>query len=101
MTRRMEMATRAFTRRGAVLSPDDFFESKQSYEEKKIVAEMRRQGYVPDLDTVPEARCSPIEGKGTFEYEVKMYGIHVGEKAWRFEGILKDTGLIRRTRSSR
>lgn len=95
------MKSKVFSRSGAVADPSDIFDRKQGHEEVILKSQMRKEGYVPNLDVCPEVSVSPIEGKGTYAYTVSMTGSYIGDKAWRYDGIMKEFGLIRRTRSSK
>jgi hypothetical protein len=79
-----------FTRTGAVAHPDFFYFAKQGQEHARIENQMRKEGFIPVLDSPPVTEVYSIEGKDTYGYSVTMTGKKVGVKAWKYQGVLED-----------
>lgn len=60
------------------ISGDTFIESKRRLS-LHIEQQMRAEGYVPHLD-LKELFTRSMDADGNFDFELTVYGIHVGEE---------------------
>lgn len=77
---------RSFVAEGAVKDPGHLI-NKQPYEESRLKEIMRNKGYVPVLDITPTVETEYIEEKGTFKYQITVFGTKA-RNAWDYEGWL-------------
>ena len=72
---------------------------KQPGEEQRLGQMMRDRGYVPVLDITPVVTTEYLEDKGTFKYEIAVYGTKARD-AHKWEGWLGGR-LIKRAPSQK
>lgn len=77
---------RSFVAQGAIADPGHLI-NKQPYEEARLDEIMRGNGYVPVLDITPVVKTEFLEDKGTFKYEITVYGMKARDP-WSYEGWL-------------
>ena len=78
---------RSFVAEGAVKDPGHLI-NKQPYEEKRLRDIMRNSGYVPVLDITPTVETEFVKDKGTFTYQITVFGTKVSGDPWEYEGWL-------------
>lgn len=78
---------RSFVSTGAVSDPGHLI-NKQPHEEGRLRDIMRENGYVPVLDITPVVNTEFLEDKGTFKYEITVFGTKVKGDPWLYEGWL-------------
>ena len=61
-----------------------------------VEADMRDQGYVPDLDKEPQFTMSYLPEKSKFTFVLTVYGIYVGrDKAWSTGGVMAGKTILK------
>ncbi len=63
-----------------------------------VEADMREQGYVPDLDKDPQFTMSYFPETAKFNFVLTVYGIYVGkDKAWITGGVMGGKTILKST----
>lgn len=79
------------------ISDKDIVKTKQRLVDA-VEADMREQGYVPDLDKEPQFTMSYLPELSKFTFVLTIYGIYVGkDKAWTTGGIMGGKTIMKHT----
>jgi hypothetical protein len=62
-----------------------------------VEQDMRDEGYAPDLEKEIQYNQSYDEQTNQFEFKLSVYGVYVGEEAWRVAGVMGGKTILKST----
>jgi hypothetical protein len=68
---------------------------------KFLENQMRDNGCAPVLDLIPQFTVDYQAGKGTFKFELTVYGVFVGREAWATTGMTNGTTITNSTQRNK
>lgn len=79
------------------IGTDNFMQTRERLIQE-VEEDMRDEGYVPLLDLEPQFSRDYNEGTQTFDFQLTVYGVYVGEEqAWEIAGLSNGRPVPRRT----